>query len=152
MTKYYRLFSLLKKAGSKGVSPEVCAKELSFKVGSIAPYMNSLRTKFGAKIEVTKDGRAIKTYHLTNVDETEKRITPNRRNATTTVAKVAAKKPAKKNVVVAKVAKTTKVKTSVKKSESPREDEFDVPTLDADLDITEISDREMADIRDQLGL
>ena len=149
MTKYYRLFSLLKSAGSKGASPEVCAKELSFKVGSIAPYMNSLRTKFGAKIEVVKDGRTVTAYKLLNVAETEKKITPNRRGATTAVAKAAAKTAAKKTVV-AKVAKTTKVKTA--KSATPREDEFDVPTLDADLSVSEITDTEMADLRHQLGL
>lgn len=154
MTKYYRLFSLLKSAGSKGASPEVCAKELSFKVGSIAPYMNSLRTKFGAKIEVVKDGRTVTAYKLLNVAETEKKITPNRRGATT-VAKTATKTASKTATAVSKKSSTvlkTASKTAKVKPSTPREDEFDVPTLDADLSVSEITDTEMADLRHQLGL
>ena len=158
MTKYFRLFSLLKSEGSKGVSPEVCAKELNFQVGSIAPYMNSLRTKFGAKIEVIKNGRAVTAYQLINPAETEKNITPNRRGASTVtkkVAKTAIKKTATKSVTskpasktaVAKVVKTIKNKERVIK-----EDEFDVPTLDADLSVSEVTDSELADLRHQLGL
>jgi hypothetical protein len=151
MTKYYRLFSLLKSAGSKGASPEVCAKELSFQVGSVAPYMNSLRTKFGAKIEVVKDGRSVTAYKLMNVAEVEKNITPNRRGATTVAAKVA--KPSKKLAKAASKTAVAKVQKTIKsKAASPREDEFDVPTLDADLSVSEVTDSELADLRHQLGL
>jgi hypothetical protein len=37
-------------------------------------------------------------------------------------------------------------------SRKPKADEFDVPTLDRDLDISEVSDRELDDLKMQLGL
>ena len=75
---------------------------------------------------------------------------PGSKGAPTAADFKAAAKTAAKKTVVAKVAKTSKVKTA--KSATPREDEFDVPTLDADLSVSEITDTEMADLRHQLGL
>lgn len=141
-TKYFVLFSLLK--SSKGaVAPEVCAKELGFAVGSVAPYMWSLRKKFGADIEVVKNGRSVVGYKLLNVAEVEAVITPKRRGAATTVAKTA--KPTKTKTVVQKVV------TKTKKTKIVSED-GSVPTLDADLEISEITDGELNDIKSQLGL
>ena len=143
VTKYFVLFSLLKSAGSKPVSPEVCAKELGFAVGSVAPYMWSLRKKFGADIEVVKNGRAVVGYKLLNVSAVESVITPKRRVTAGATTKTV--KTAKVKTVVQKVAKTSKVKKTVSVDGS-------VPTLDADLDISEITDGELDDIKSQLCL
>jgi hypothetical protein len=150
-TKYFVLFTVLKSAGKKGASPEACAKELNFAVGSVAPYMNSLRTKFGADIETIKDGRTIQAYVLKNVSVVEGNITPNRRGkaaAAPVAKKVKAAKP--KPVAKAKV-KVVEKPVRVSKKAVMSED-GSVPTLDADLRIAEVTDNELADIKAQLGL
>jgi hypothetical protein len=152
-TKYFVLFTVLKSAGKKGASPEACAKELNFAVGSVAGYVAALRIKFGAEIEAVKDGRTTTAYVLKNVSVVEGNITPNRRSkgvAATPVAKkakVAKPKPmAKAKVkVVEKPIRVPKKKTHVS-------DDGLVPTLDADLRISEVTDNELADIKAQLGL
>lgn len=154
-TKYFVLFTVLKSAGKTGASPEVCAKELNFAVGSVAPYMNSLRTKFGAEIETVKDGRGVKAYVLKNVSVVEGNITPNRRGKTAAapVAKKVkvAKVPAKKVKPAAKVkAKKVVVKVVPTKLESKKREKIEAP--DADMHITEFSDGDLADIKAQLGL
>lgn len=150
-TKYFVLFTVLKSAGKAGVAPEECAKELNFAVGSVAPYMNSLRTKFGAEIETVKDGRTIKAYVLKNVSVVENNITPNRRGKVTAVAPVAKKARVVKVKPVAKVkAKKVVIKVVETKLESKKREKVEAP--DADLHITEFSDGDLADIKAQLGL
>lgn len=150
-TKYFVLFTVLKSAGKKGASPEACAKELNFAVGSVAPYMNSLRTKFGAEIETIKDGRTIQAYVLKNVDVVEANITPNRRGkAAAPVAKKAKAVAKTKAKAVAKPKPVAKV-VAQKKVRIEAED-GSIPTLDADLRIAEVTDNELADIKAQLGL
>jgi hypothetical protein len=107
-------------------------------------YVSDLRKMFGADIETIRDGRKVVSYKLLNADE-----------LLATIDKKLKSKPIK--TVAAKVAKPVKaksIKTAVAKAKvatKPKADEFDVPTLDADMEITEISDREFADLRDQLG-
>lgn len=146
-TKYFVLFTVLKSAGAKGVSPDACAKELNFAVGSVAPYMAALRIKFGAEIEAVKEGRTTKAYVLKNPKVVEGNITPNRRSKSgaapkkpTVVAKTKKVKPVAKTKTV--VEKTVKVKPTREKVVAP----------DADLMITEVTDSELADIKSQLGL
>jgi hypothetical protein len=73
------------------------------------------------------------------------------------VDKLLKNKPVKTKAVakVAKPVKAVKVQkvaaTKTKVATKPKDDEFDVPTLDAEMEITEISDREFADLREQLG-
>lgn len=151
-TKYFVLFTVLKSAGKKGASPEACAKELNFAVGSVAPYMNSLRTKFGAEIETIKDGRTIQAYVLKNVSVVEGNITPNRRGKSGAAAPVAKKAKVAKPKPVAK-AKVKVVEKPVRVSKKAvMSEDGSVPTLDADLRIAEVTDNELADIKAQLGL
>lgn len=149
-TKYFVLFTVLKSAGKKGASPEACAKELNFAVGSVAPYMNSLRTKFGAEIETIKDGRTIQAYVLKNVDVVEANITPNRRGKAAAAPKKAKAVAKTKAKAVAKPKPVAKV-VAQKKVRIEAED-GSIPTLDADLRIAEVTDNELADIKAQLGL
>ena len=110
----------------------------------------ALRRDFDAKIESVRDGRKVIAYRLDNAAALASKMVAKAKAPKT--AKVKAAKPivakTASKVAVAKVAKPTKSK----KAASPREDEFDVPTLDADLSVSEITDSEMADLRHQLGL
>jgi len=142
MTKYYKLFQLLKSAGNKGATVSQCAKELNFALGSVGGYVVALRQKFGAEIEPIKNGRSTTGYRLLNVDAVEAVITPKRRGAATKSAKVV-KTKAVKVKKVAKVAKTKTTKVS-KSDEMPVE-------LDS-MEIEEITDSELSDIKAQLGL
>ena len=107
----------------------------------------ALRRDFDAKIESVRDGRKVIAYRLDNASALASKMVAKSKAPKVKAAKPIVAKTASK-VAVAKVAKPTKSK----KAASPREDEFDVPTLDADLSVTEISDSEMADLRHQLGL
>lgn len=154
-TKYFDLFSALKAGGDKGVTPEALAKSLSFTTGALAVYIHALRHKFGAQIESVRNGRTVTLYRLVNIAEMEAVITPNRKPRTTK-AKAAATKTKAKATKAARVTKTVKTKKTVKatpkvKAKTKRED-GPVEVLDADLDIAEITDRELDDIRSQLGI
>lgn len=143
-TKYFDLFSALKSGGDKGVSPEALQKTLGFTPGALAVYIHALRNKFGAKIESVRNGRSVVAYRLTNIAECETRISPTRKTRT-----VKATKTAKKSKVVKAVTKRAKVTKTTKVA---KEDDGSIPVLDADLDVTEYSDRELADISEQLGI
>lgn len=143
-TKYFELFSALKAGGDKGVSPVALQKATGFNQGALAVYIHALRHKFGAQVESVRNGRTVIMYRLVNADALEGVITPNRKPRT---VKPKAAKPAKaKRAVVARVSKT--VKSKVAKTV----DDGAVPVLDPDLEITEYTDRELADIQDQLGI
>lgn len=152
-TKYFDLFSALKAGGDKGVTPEALAKSLSFTTGALAVYIHALRHKFGAQIESVRNGRTVVSYRLVNVAEMEAAITPNRKPRTTK-AKAAAPKAKAKATKVARVTKTVKTKKTVKAApvKAKKRKDGPVEVLDADLDIAEITDRELNDIRDQLGI
>ena len=114
----------------------------------------ALRRDFDAEIESVRDGRKVVAYRLDNAAAlATKMVSTKKPKATkvkaekTVVAKVKAKPAKASKVAVAKVAKPIKSKERVIK-----DDEFDVPTLDADLSISEVTDAEFADIRHQLGL
>jgi hypothetical protein len=147
-TKYFELFSALKAGGDKGVTPDALAKSLHFTTGALAVYIHALRHKFGAVIESVRNGRTVVAYRLVNVAEMEAAITPNRKPRTTKATKApkakATKTPKVKAKAKAKV-KAAPVKTKVR-------DDGPVEVLDEDLDIAEITDRELNDIRDQLGI
>lgn len=140
MTKYYVLFSFLKKAGKAGATPEACAKELNFAVGSVAPYMGSLRTKFGADIAADHSGRKIVKYILQNPDEVEKLITPNRKGAAPKAKKI------KKDLVAANI-KQIASQTKVRKPKSSEK----IVEIE-DMEIEEVGDADLASLKEQLGL
>jgi len=133
-SKVQALYTLMQ-SGSK-VSLDKMMTTLNIKQGSVMCLISALRNDFGAEIETERDGRKVLSYQMTNADKVV--ITSKK----TTKAPKAAKTP--------KV-KATKTKTVVSRK-AVKDDEFDVPTLDADLDITEVSDAELADLRNQLGL
>lgn len=110
-------------------------------------HICALRNWYGAEIETIRNGRKVEAYQMSNASAVAKYM----------VAKPTAAKPAKatkpvkvKPTKVAKVA-VTKTKTVVARKKV-KDDQFDVPTLDRDLDITEVTDRELDDLKMQLGL
>lgn len=149
-TKYFELFSALKAGADKGVSPETLQKATGFNQGALAVYIHALRHKFGAVIESVRNGRTIVSYRLTNAAELESKILPTRKPRTSTVAKKA-KTPAKAAKKSAVVARVTRVSKAAAKKTVAVED-GSVPCLDSDMDITEITDHDLADIRHSLGI
>lgn len=111
----------------------------------------ALRRDFDAQIESVRDGRKVIAYRLDNAAALATKMVAKVKSpkvkAQKSALSKALSKPASK-VAVAKVQKSVKSK----KASSPREDEFDVPTLDADLSVSEVTDSELADLRHQLGL
>lgn len=131
---------------------------------SVAPYIHALRNKFGAKVDSVREGRNVVKYVLTNAKdvtltaEGEKRGRKAGTKSKTAKAKVA-KVKAPKAPKAAKPAKARKVKApKVAKVFTPSEDTADefeskrAVAPDADLTVTEFDDRELADLRDQLGI
>ena len=133
-SKVQALYTLMQ-SGSK-VSLDKMMTTLNIKQGSVMCLISALRNDFGAEIDTERDGRKVLSYQMTNADKVV----------------ITSKKTAK----TPKAAKTPKVKATKTKTvvsrKAVKDDEFDVPTLDADLDITEVSDAELADLRNQLGL
>lgn len=141
-TKYFELFSALRAGGDKGVSPAALMKATGFNSGALAVYIHALRNQFGAVIESVRNGRNVVAYRLTNADEVKITAARKTRTITKTTKKVKTVKAKTPAVRVARVVKTT---PTVK-------DDGSVPTLDADLDISEIGASELDDIRHSLGI
>lgn len=142
-TKYFELFSALKAGGDKGVAPDSLAKTLGFTPGALAVYIHALRHKFGAVIESTRNGRTVTSYRLVNIAEMEAAISPTRRPRNSVTP---AKPKAVKRKAVKAVTKTAKTKTG----KATKDD--DIVDVIEDMSITEFSDRELDDLRNQLGL
>ena len=138
----FMLFSLLKAAGKKGVTRAEAAKALGVRESSVPVYFYGLRTLYGAEIEVQKQGRKVVGYTLLNPNECT--ITENGRRGVKTAKAVKATKSKPKSVMTAK---TVKVSSS-KKSAS----EEVTPILDSDLEISEIGDAELNDLKQSLGI
>lgn len=150
-TKYFDLYSALKAGGDKGVSPESLMKATGFNQGALAVYIHALRHKFGAVIESVRNGRNIVAYRLTNADEVK--ITSARKPRTVkpkpTVAGYQKAKAKKAKSTLRTATKTVKSKAPVR---TAAVDDGSVPVLDTDMDITEYTDRDLEDIKDQLGI
>lgn len=138
-TKYFELFTALKSSGDNGVSPDTLQKATGFNQGALAVYIHALRHKFGAKIDSIRDGRTVVGYRLTNADELAAKILPTRKPRTVK-AKVAKPKAAQRKGIVGSVTKTTKT--------ASKEGIVDV----SDLEISEYTDTDLADIRQSLGI
>ena len=130
--------------GGKPLNFETYVKQLNCKPVTAMVYISELRVAYNADIETIRDGRKVVSYRLLNEDELLKTVARYQAAKGGKSPKTVAKKQATKPVVKSAVSKTAVTK--------PKADEFDVPTLDADLDISEISDREFADLKSQLGL
>lgn len=135
----YTLFNVLKAAKpGKYVSREELGKALGVNPGSVPVYLIGLREWFNVEVKAHKDGRTVVGYELITRDANVPMY--GRRGDTATKTK----KP--KSVKVTKtamktVAKQKKVKAS---TEAPVEIE--------DMEIEEITDSELSDIKSQLGL
>jgi hypothetical protein len=129
-TQNYKLFVLLKSAGATGVKKEYIAKELGVSLVSVPVYIHEIKRLFKADVKSIKNGRNVVAYALMNADKVK--VNQFRRNAAGSVAKPP--------------------KVVVTKAEEVKVEDGSVPIPDKDLDIAVISDREMSDIRDSLGV
>lgn len=113
-------------------------KRLGCKPVTAMVLVCALRRDCNAEIETIRDGRKVESYQLTNAAAIASKMVSTKSTKTKTKAVKTPKVVAKtKSVVSRKVVK---------------DNEFDVPTLDADLEVSEVSDAELADLRNQLGL
>ena len=125
---------------------------LGCKEVSVMTYICALRNLFGADIETIRNGRKVEAYQLKNADEIASKMVVSARGSKTAAVKQP-KAVKQKPVKAVKATKVTKVSKVAKVAKSkPKEDAFDIPTLDSDLDISEITDRELDDLKFQLGL
>lgn len=131
-------FTMLKSGSS--VNFEKMVKSLGVKPVTAMVFICSLRSDFGAEIETERDGRKVVSYKLLNADQVAPKM----------VLKTKASKVAKTATPKVVATKTT-TKTVVSRKASKVED-GSIPTLDEDLSISEVSDAELADLRNQLGL
>lgn len=140
-TKYFELFTALKSSGANGVSPDTLQKATGFNQGALAVYIHALRHKFGAKIDSIRDGRTVVGYRLTNADELAAKILPTRKPRTVKAKVAKAPSQPRKGSTL----RTAKVVKSVK---TDKEGIVDV----SDLEISEYTDNDLADIRQSLGI
>jgi hypothetical protein len=115
-------------------------KRLGCKPVTAMVLVCALRRDCNAEIETIRDGRKVESYQLTNAAAIASKM------VTKGKAKVAKTPKAVKSPKV-----VTKTKTVVSRKVS-KVDDGSVPTLDADLEVSEVSDAELADLRNQLGL
>lgn len=122
----FTLYNALKAAGNTGLTKRQIADILKVSEGSVPVYIYDLKLFYKADVENIREGRKVTGYILKNAD---KIVVPEngRRGGNKVVAKPSA------------VAK-------------PTIDANKDVILDKDLDIAEISHREMDDIRSSLGI
>ena len=102
----------------------------------------ALRRDCGAEIETIRDGRKVEFYQLKNAADLASKMV-------STKASRAAKVSKSKAVKTPKVA-VTKMKSTV--TRTTKNTSAVVPTIDTDFDVSEVSDSELADLKNQLGL
>jgi predicted ArsR family transcriptional regulator len=122
-TQNFVLFQLLKAGGT--VSKDVIAETLGVKLMSVPVYIHELKNQFKVKIVSVRNGRKVIGYKLV---ETDAKVPQFRKNS----------------IEVPKAV--------IKSSAVEVADDGSIPVLDKDAEITQISDREFADVRDSLGL
>lgn len=128
-SKVIATYEMLK--SGKPVTVETLTSQLGCKPGSVMIHVCQMRGHFGANITTNRDGRKVVSYTLTNPSEV----------APYMVGKTKAPK-------APKVA-TIKVKNTVART---AKNSSAVPTIDSDFDVSEVSDAELADLKNQLGL
>jgi biotin operon repressor len=144
MYKTQMLVEAFKSAEGNYVSKADIAKLMGIQEQSVAPYIHDLKRLNRCEFEARKTGRVVDGWVLTNPSKALSLKLTQSAKGSKTVAKPA------KAAKAAKPAKVAKTKTVVKSK--PQADSFDVPTLDRDLDISEVTDRELDDLKAQLGL
>lgn len=141
--------------GGQPLNFETYVKQLGCKAITAMVYISELRVEYGADIETIRDGRKVTSYRLLNQDYLDKFIARllTFQSVRQPKAAPAPKVPKVKiNKLEAARAKVVAVRATAVTKKVIKDTDFDVPVLDADMDICEISDREFADLRDQLGL
>ena len=123
-------------------------KAVGVKEITVMTYICALRQIWGGEVETIRNGGKVESYQLNNAGDLAQYMVLKGSGAVTKTAKVA--KVAKKKA--AKVNKVAVAKTKTVVTRKPKADDFDVPTLDSDLDISEVTDRELDDLKMQLGL
>lgn len=144
----YTLFQALKaaKPGSY-VTKEELGKALGVNPGSIPVYFIGLRDWFGVEIVAHKDGRTVVGYELVTRDIDVPMH--GRRSASKGATKTAAVKKPK----TAKATKPVVEKVAVKATKKPKATKPEADEdIFSDMEVTEITDNELSDIRSQLGL
>jgi hypothetical protein len=136
-TSMLTLWSLMKDGNSVNFDDIVSA--VGQKRNSVMVLICTMRFDFGAEIETERDGRKVKSYKLLNPETVAPRM----------VAKAKPSKVKAAKAVKAPKVSVTKTKTTVsKKSKVVDLDE----SVSNDFDVEEISDSELADLRNQLGI
>ena len=144
MYKTQLLVEAFKSAKDNYLSKEEIASLMGISEISVAPYVCDLKQRNRCEFEQRRTGRVVHGWVLKNPAKAIS-LRPNQtaKGSKTVVVGVKTVKPVKAAKVVAK--------KSVVKS-TPKADAFDIPTLDRDLDISEVTDRELDDLKAQLGL
>lgn len=147
----YTLFQMLKAAKPDEVVSRVdIAKALGVNEGSVPIYFFGLKKYFNVDFEVVKDGRSVVGYKLLSRDA-EVPMYGRRGSAPGATKPATVKKP--KAVKSAKAAKNTVEKVAVKTTKKPKAVKPEVnEDIFSDMEVTEITDNELSDIRSQLGL
>lgn len=123
-------------------------KAVGVKEITVMTYICALRQIWGGDVQTIRNGRKAEAYQLNNASDLAQYMVLKGSGVVSKVAK--APKVAKKKA--AKVNKVAVAKTKTVVARKPKADDFDVPTLDSDLDISEVTDRELDDLKMQLGL
>lgn len=118
----YHKLFMLLKGAPSGLSKEDLGKAMGIAPVSVPVYIFELKKQFKCDIESVRQGKTVVAYKIVNGDKAK--VPEFRRGSSQPVAK----KPAK----TAPVGEAT--------------------ALDAEGDITQVGDREMADIRSSLGI
>lgn len=119
----------------KSVNFDAMVKRLGCKPVTAMVLICALRRSFGADIETERDGRKVISYRMTNAGDIAANMVLTK--------SVKVKKAATPKVSVAKT-KATVSRKSVSTGE--------IPTVDSDFDISEVTDAELADLKEQLGI
>jgi hypothetical protein len=142
------IYEMLK--SGKPVAFADMVKAVGVKEITVMTYICALRQIWGGEVETIRNGRKVESYQLNNAGDLAKHMVLKGSGLVTKTAKVKAPKVVKVNPI--KAAKVAVAKSKAVVSRKPKEDAFDIPTLDSDLDISEVSDRELDDLKMQLGL
>lgn len=130
--KILNTYEMLK--SGKSVNFDKMVKTLGVKPVTAMVFICALRKDFGADIETERDGRKVISYKLNNAEAI----------ASSMVLKTKATKATKPKAAAVKVKKSV---TRVAASRSA-----DVPTVDSEFDVSEVTDAELADLKNQLGI
>lgn len=131
------LWGMLK--SGKSVNFDTIVEKVGQKRNSVMVLICTMRFDFGAEIETEREGRKVKSYKLLNPQAVAPRM----------VAKATAAKAPKAAKVAIKQTKTVVARKakSVKAAAPDAED-----SLVNDYSIEEVSDAELADLKNQLGI